>query len=73
MTKRIPKRYRPFVASKQPGQQPDSSLKGLKFEWNARLWTVIDHDNTTARIQCGTIRSQIALAMLPRVAKVSAA
>lgn len=70
MAKRIPKRYRPFVVKPQ---QPDASLKGLKFEWNNRLWTVIDHDKTTARIQCGSIFSQIALVMLPRVAKISAA
>jgi hypothetical protein len=73
MAKRIPKRYRQFVVNKQPGQQPDSTLKGLKFEWNARLWTVIDHDKKMARIQCGTIFSQIALSLLPSVAKVVAA
>lgn len=72
MAKRIPKRYRPFVANKQRGQQPDSPLKGLKFEWLNRMWTVIEHDKTTAHIQCGNIFSQIALAMLPRVAKVAA-
>jgi hypothetical protein len=71
MAKRIPKRYRPFVAEKHP-QPPTAALKGLKFEWNARMWTVIDHDKTTARIQCGSIFSQIALAMLPSVAKVAA-
>jgi hypothetical protein len=69
MAKRIPKRYRPFVVKPQ---QPDAPLKGLKFEWNARMWTVIEHDKTTASIQCGSIFSQIALAMLPRVAKVAA-